>query len=141
MGYSDQKYYSRPQIPVITQGTATTTASGTNTNSTGFINQSLPKFFRQTDIRSIRIYVTTVPATNLTNVNFIFLNGTNTFATATIGTNTAGSIVDATVTAGSNTFTLGGQPVLLLQGTSTASGMNYGTYDVDFEQREVYSTP
>lgn len=97
MGYSDQKFYTRNfEDVVLGSAVGTITASGSN-SLVGVLR--LPKFLRRTAINKIRVYVATAPAANLTVTKLAFLNGTNTFAVATIGTNTAGVSVDATVIA------------------------------------------
>ena len=137
MGYSDAKYYARPQVMVADPdvATGTITASGSNAVATAF---TLPTFNRRTAVNKVKAVIKTAPATNLTVVTLNFLNGTSTFAVATIGTNAAGSVVEVTPTA-NNTFTASGQPTVTVIGTGTASAQSYGAYEVFFESQELYS--
>lgn len=96
MGYSDQKFYSRNFEDVALGTSGTLTASGSNALATTL---RLPKFARRTAINKIRVVIAAAPATNVTVTVLNFLNGTATFAVATVGTHTAGEILDATVVA------------------------------------------
>lgn len=138
MGYSDQKFYTRvyDRVTEATIATGTATASGANTLTS---QGRLPRFPRRTQINTVRVEVITAPAANLTNVVLAFLNGTATFATATIGTNTAGSTVTGSVTAANAVLAADTKPTMTVIGTATASGQNYGSYDVYFETQELFS--
>lgn len=139
MGYSDQKFYARnyDRVTEATVATGTATASGANTLTS---QGRLPRFPRRTQVNTVRVEVITAPAANLTNVVLAFLNGTNTFATATVGTNTAGTSVTGTVNVAYNVLAADVKPTITVVGTATASGQNYGAYDVYFETQELFSS-
>lgn len=165
MGYSDQKFYSKETYMAAdsTVATGTITASGANNVATAF---PLPVETSPRQMVGIRAVVKTAPATNLTNVNMNFLNGTNTFAVVTIGTLTAGqtaigtltntastAVTTQTITASSgavttNTITsttnwakIGSSSAITVtvNGTGTASAQNYGAYELYFDEQLLFS--
>jgi hypothetical protein len=151
-------YDSLQNFVAVVGGTAgTSTASSTaNSNASTF---ALPKLPYRFAIKRIRVRVVTAPETNLTGCKLAFLNGTDTFAIATIGATAAGTFVDATAVTygggatlyeGTATFTeISGlvrakelgintlamitgdvQPTVNVLSTATASGMTQGVYDI-----------
>jgi len=139
MGYADQKYHAHPQITAMDSGTAgTSTASGNNVISTGPTNQALPNFFRRTAVQSVRVYVITAPQTNVSGLVLNFLNGTNTFASVTVGSSTVGSVLTGTMSTAYNTFTSGSGPTLQVTASATAASMTLGVYDVDFDEQTLF---
>jgi len=163
MAYSDQKYYTRSSEVIADAKTAngTATASGTNTLTSGI---PLPAFTRKTQINSGQIIVVTAPKINKAYLRF--LNGTNTFATATVSsTAAAGSsitiVLTNTASVSTNTYTNtapNGSTVVLtnttttnwavigsgttptcnvVTDTSTASADTWGAYEVFFENQEA----
>lgn len=162
MGYSDQKFYARPLTLVANAAVATGTAtvSGTSTLATAF---PLKKYKKRTAINFIRALTVTAPAANTTVPKISVLNGTNTLATiapsATLnawadGTQVAnvtatatqtttlanGSTVVSTVTTTTTQAILGTDtaPSITLLAVSTASGANYGAYQLYFEEQEQF---
>lgn len=125
----------------------TTTASGTNTfavaaGSSGNGGFLFPKWIQPTQVKNLRVYIGTAPASNVTAATMTFLNGTNTVGQAVIGTNTAGVAVDATMTAlstdshgvvtGGPLFTgSNGQMSVTVTAVGTASGQALGSYAID----------
>ena len=101
MGYADQKFYSRPLEALLVAGTGTATGTTTGTAATANPNAfpRVPAFIRRTQINRIRVVVSAAQSANFTGSRYAFLNGTNTFAVATIGTAAANTTVDATVIA------------------------------------------
>lgn len=142
MAYSDGKFYARPFVPVAfgtNVGTATATASGHAVTISGVAR--LPKYPKRVKINVVRVAIGTAPGAALTTSKLIFKNGTDTFAVATIGTNTAGVVVDATVTASNATLADDTQPTVDFLGTSTASANTAaGVYDIWFETQEQFSS-
>jgi hypothetical protein len=161
MAYPDPQFNAPAQESVV--GTpnnpvsaGTTTASGTNsfavaagTGGNGaFV---FPKWVNPTKVNSIRVYVGTAPASNVTGLLFTFLNGTNTVGSALIGTNAANTTVDATLA--SNTFgstgaltsptiftTTNGQMGIVITGTGTASAQALGSYAIDLVLQNWFTT-
>jgi hypothetical protein len=140
MGYSDQKFYSRPLGYVAIADMGTATATGTASNSLAQPTASpLPAFARRTAIGNIQVLVIAAPNASATVQVLSFLNGTNTFATVTVTTATASQVLSAVMTASNATFAAGGQPTYNLIGTFTASGGTGGKYEILFEQQELPS--
>jgi hypothetical protein len=158
-------YDTLQNFVAVVNGTAgTSTASSTaNSNASTF---TLPKLPMKVAIKRIRVRVVTAPASNLTGCKLAFVNGTDTFAIATIATATAGQFVDATAVTygggavlyeGTATFTeitglarakeLGVnalaevaadvQPTVNVLSTATASGMAQGVYDIWYVLKTV----
>jgi hypothetical protein len=141
MSYSDPKYDARVMVPVVlgsAVGTLTFTASAhAKTNSAVY---RLPKFLKRTKVNAVRVKVGTAPVAGVVSSKLIFKNGTNTFAVATIGTNTAGSTVDATMTSTNAVLAADTEPTVDLLGTGTASETGVaGTFDIYFETQEQFS--
>lgn len=136
MGYSDQKFYTRGLELMADSNIATGTyTSGTSTLASAF---PLPTFKRRTSITQVKVITKTASKAGSTGpVTLNFLNGTTTFAVATVGTGTAGSQVDVTPTTPS-TFTASSGPTVTVLGTATASGDTYGAYEVFFETNELF---
>lgn len=167
MAYTDSQFTTPIQTQVAGEPASpvslgTSTASGTNTFSPAAgtaLNGSfvLPKFIAATKVTAIKVYCTTAPAANLTAVTLIFLNGTNTFAVATNVGAAANADVDASFAAsllssngysvasnGSTTgpalFGAGGQPILKVITTATASALTQGSYAVDMVTTGLFTT-
>ena len=149
MAYTDVINNSRFQIPLIPAlvGVGTSTGAGTATNTlVAAINPIQRRFIRPVQVNAIKVYVGTAPVAGATGVTMAFMNGTSTFATAVVGTNTATSWVDATVTSSlSKLFTVGTDgtatnvnPTINMIGTATASGLAFGTYLIDVEVSEPF---
>jgi len=165
MGYSDQKFYSRETYMAAdsTVATGTITASGTNNVATAF---PIPTEPTPRVIVGIRAVVKTAPATNLTNVNLNFLQGTTTFGVVTISTLTAGqqatgtftntastAVTTQTVTASNgavttNTITsttdwrrvgTNSAVTVTVNGTGTASAQSYGAFELWFDEQLLFS--
>lgn len=160
MGYSDQKYHSRPLVNSVIGGTATftTTTAGTGTQAAiGFFKP----YKRRTKINNIKIFTVTAAAANALVTNFVLLNGTNTVGTLTAAP-AAGSASDfvmvanvvstvtqtttlpngstqvgtLTLTTTQQIFGTGSAPTLTIISTATASAQVGGTYNIFFEEIE-----
>lgn len=98
MGYSDNKFYTRPldQMGQSASLVATATASATN-NSIAAAAYRIPKFIHRTKVVNAKLVVKTASTTGQQIISL--LNGTNTFATATnSSTNAAGVEITMTLT-------------------------------------------
>lgn len=136
MGYSDQKYIVRNLDFVADSGvaTGTYTAGAANTLAAAF---ALPTFPRRSRITYVKVITKTASKAGSTGpVTLNFLNGTTTFAVATVGTGSVGSEVNVTPTTPSTFAALAGPTVTVL-GTATASADTYGAYEVFFESNEL----
>lgn len=136
MAYSDSKFYTRVLVPVRFAATSTLTATASGHVVTNTDQVELPKFIRRTKISAVRVKPTTAPVAS--TVKLAFLNGTNTFAVATLGA--AGTSVDATVTDSNATLAADTEPTVTVIGTGTASAAQVaGVFDIYFEQMEQFS--
>lgn len=137
MSYTDQKYYARPLLLVgDNRSFGTATASGAAGFTLSTVTE-LPKYIYRNTINNIRLKVRTAPNAAATGLVAYVLNGTNTYASITLTTATAGASLDfAVINSTYGTFTAGAQPTINLVGTSTASGGTAGAYDVFFEVQE-----
>jgi hypothetical protein len=137
MGYSDPKYYAR-EIELLADSsisTGTYTAGSANTLATAI---PLPRFERRQKVLTVKVVTKTPSKAGSTGpVTLNFLNGTATFAVATVGTGTAGTEVVVVPTA-NNTFTASGSATVTVLGTATASGDTFGAYELFFETQELY---
>lgn len=134
--------YVDPQFNITQERLLAVSANGTATGATANSLADyayLPKLKRAAVISAVRVLVKVIPPATFTVPLLVFLNGTNTFAVATLATATAGEMVDATMTTANTTFTAGAQPALKMLGTATASAQLTGTYDVvaDLKERPV----
>lgn len=144
MGYSDQKYYSRPLVKVVgALAFGSSTAAGTASNSlvqpTGTY---LPAFLRRTQITGLKAIAATAANVNAFPVSIVLFNGTATAGQIQIAVTTGGTqgqVFTGTMTAANAVFAAGGQPTVGLVGTFTASGGTSGTWDIYFEQDELTS--
>lgn len=94
----------------------------------------LPEFFNSKRINDVKAVITTAPNAGATGVTLNFLNGTATFASIAIGTNTAGEVVAATMTDANTQIAEGVEPTVNLVGTATASeNTDMGTYNIWFD--------
>ncbi len=135
--YSEPQHNVRVSVPIVFGGTTgTSTASGVNALVGALTVPFKP--IRAMKVSNVRVRVGTAPAANLTVVTLSLLNGTATFASAVVGTHTAGEFVDATITAANANLAADVQPTLNLAGTATASGMASGVYDIFAELTESY---
>lgn len=163
MGYSDQKYYSRP-LHLIGQSAVlvgTLTASSAS-NAIAAAAYRIPKFIRPAKVIDAKVVVKTASTTGQQVLSL--LNGTNTFATATnTSTNAAGTEVTFTMTNTASTATTtqtttlaNGSTVVgtittttdwrifgtntgitvAVAGTATASGDSFGAFDLWLDQHE-----
>jgi hypothetical protein len=136
MSYSDQKYFSIGQTPVVLNsnaGTSTSTASGQAVNTPAVMR--LPKFIKRGQINAIRVAVDVAAGAGSTAPLLVFLNGTSTLGVVTLTTNTAGASVDAVITAANSVIAKDAQPTVSFIGTATASGATpiNGSYSVYWE--------
>lgn len=162
MGYTDQKYYSRP-LHLLGQSGAlvgTQTASGTTTVAGAAYR--IPKFIRPAKVIDAKLVVKTASTTGTQVINL--LNGTNVFASATnTSTNAAGTEVNFTMTNTASTATTTQTTTLAngstvvgtittttdwrifgtatgvtvqVVGTATASGDSFGAFDLWVDQHE-----
>jgi hypothetical protein len=139
MGYSDQKFYSRGLFRVsnaVSFGTSTGAGTASNSVTSGI---NFPKFTRRTQVNKIRVICTTIPNVSSTALNLVFLNGTNTFGAIAVTTATTSQVLDATMTAANAIFAADSQPTASAQGTATVSGAANGSYDIYFEEQELYA--
>jgi hypothetical protein len=138
MSYSDAKYAARVFVKVSEEASfGTTTASatdGANISPTCY----LPQFDRRTKINALKMTVTTIPDTGSTALKAHYLNGTDTFAVVTLTTATAGQVLAGTISTSYNTFTADSAPTVKVTGTASASGDAQGSYDIYFEQQELF---
>lgn len=142
--YADQMFYTRSYGLTFIQ-TATFTLAGTGTavtnSSAGIAAGSLPQFVRPlTAINKMNVGIVTAPVAGVTGGVLYGLNGTNTFATATIGTNTAGVYVTASINTAFNTFSSASGPTFQFVGTVTSAGTGAGQYAIYTEEQEQYSS-
>ncbi len=162
MGYSDQKYYSRP-LHLLGQSAVlvgTVTASGTTTVAGAAYR--IPKFIRPAKIIDAKLVVKT--ASTIGTQVISLLNGTNVFATTTnTSTNVAGTEITFTMTNTASTavstqtttlpngstivgtittttdwriFGTGTGVTVQVVGTATASGDSFGAFDLWVDQHE-----
>jgi hypothetical protein len=137
MPYTDPKFQVNvPGIlsPPTSWGTATVSGA---IATTGIV--VLPKFFKAEKFTSINARCTVIPNAASTALVANFLNGTNTFATITLTTATAGQVVSGVVTESNATFAAAGQPTVNLNGTATASAAAQGSWEIFAETKEAYS--
>lgn len=139
MSYSDATYAARVFVKVSEEasfGTATASSTvGADTTPTVY----LPQFDRRTKINVVKFIVTTIPDAGSTALKANLLNGTDTFATVALTTATAGQVLTGTVDTSYNTFTADSAPTITVTGTATASADAQGSYDIYFEQQELFS--
>jgi len=137
MAYPDPNFNVRPLIPVM--GLATFTAVGTGTAlASALTTVVFPTYIKASQVQNVQVAVVTAPNGAATGEVINFLNGTNTFAVATIGTLTAGQVV----TAAGNTngsFAAGGIATATAVCTATSAGAAGGVFAIWFETRELYS--
>lgn len=163
MGYSDQKYFSRPLHLLGQSGVlvGTLTASA-GTNSLAAAAYRIPKFIRPAKIIDAKMVVKTASTTGAQVISL--LNGTNVFATTTnTSTNAAGTEITFTMTNTASTATTtqtttlpNGSTVIgtittttdwrifgtntgvtvQVSGTATVSGDSFGAFDLWVDQHE-----
>lgn len=131
MAYVDPQFNVSVEKLVAFGATGTSTASATD-NALASVFR-LPKFKRAQKVIGIRVPVATAPASNLTGLSLVFLNGTSTFGVVAVTTNTAGAVLDATMTTANAVFATDAQPSVKALATATASGQSIGTFDIWFE--------
>ena len=136
--YDNDMFDARAMVKVqnaVSFGTTTASATdGANTTPTCY----LPQFFRRCKVNKVEMVVTTIPDAGSTALKASFLNGTDTFATVTLTTATAGKVLHGSVTAANSTFTASAAPTVVVTGTSTASADAQGSYDIYFEVQELF---
>jgi hypothetical protein len=139
MGYSDQKFYSRP-LQLWGQAVDFGLSVATTVAVTDAVTQ-LPKFIRKSQVNAIRLRCTTIPNADATALTVSVLNGTSTMATAVITTATADQHIDATVvtTNDVNVFAADAQPTISITGTATATDDSMGDFDIWAEVQEEYA--
>lgn len=164
MGYSDQKFYARKNVPaVIAQISGTATASATTNNAVTAVK--IPQFQRRTKINNLEVIVKTA-ATGSTGLSYAFLNGTVVFATvptlliaagttvqgtltntASLSTNTQtttfsnGQVVITTITTTVDWSILGSgtAPTVNVTGTATASADAAAAGELYWEEQEYFA--
>lgn len=164
MGYSDQKYYSRPLIK-IASAVAFGTATGSGTASNSLAQPSgvyLETFLRKSQVVGFEVVCVSAPGgTQIGPVNFTVLNGTNTVGFVAVQTATAGQTfmvggfvggtngltgtatvsgslnINNTGTATYAYFGTGSAPTIAMIGTYTASGATTGTWDLWLNVKEI----
>lgn len=138
--YSDQKFYSRYERPLgsaVSFGTST--GSGTASNTLTAV-AALPKVLRRCQINKIRFKCTTIPNASATAVVAQFKNGTNVFGTVVLTTLASLGFADGVITSAANAILAADtQPTIDITGTFTASGGAVGSYDMVWEQQELFS--
>jgi len=141
MGYSDGKYNTRVLVPARFNATSTSTATASGQVVTSTDMAECAKFARRTEITGGKVKVVTAPNAGATTTKLAFLNGTATFAVATIGTLTAGQSAAIGITAAADAmFAADGEPTVNAVSTSTASQtVTQGNYDIYFEQNERFA--
>lgn len=133
--YQDPQFNSRYLTPCASTFTASLT--GTATNASGLLSANFfPTFVRRSAVRNV--VVTVLTAAGASQAGFInFMNGTSTFATATIGTLTAGQVAIAVGNANSTFADLTAATGTII-GTATSAGTNAGGFAVWFDVQELY---
>lgn len=140
MAYSDQKFYSRVLVPAGPSASSFGTFTASGSNALTNLMARMVKFKRRCQITAIRINPSTIINAASTAAILSFLNGTSTFGTAVITTNTVGTIIDGAITSAANAVLAADtQPSISISGTATASGAAVGAYDVYFEVQELNS--
>jgi hypothetical protein len=137
--YADAQFNTPVLVPAVFGGTASATGTGTAITVTSAYQ--LPQFIRRTKIANVNVATTVAPAGGFTGGLLVFLNGTNTFAVATI-VGTAGSFATGTavtITTANTTFAAGAGPTVNIVGTCTSAGVLAGGYSVWFDQQELYA--
>jgi hypothetical protein len=136
MSYSDPKYNIRVQVPARFTSTTTLTATASAQVVTVADAVEMPAFIRRTAVTKVHVKTITAGVTTTNKLNF--LNGTNTMVTIAAGT--AGESVTGAPTGATGTFAAGGESTVTVVGTATASAnQSHGTYDIWYEQGELYS--
>jgi len=166
MGYSDQKFYDRPQVQVADSNvaTGTYTASVAAATGTGALTPfTIPTFKKTSKIYGASIVVKT--ANKIGTIAISMLNGTTTIATlsststaasgaevqftmtntASLGTATQtitaanGSVSTNTVTTTKDWTVIASNtaPTFVVIGSATASGDTIGAYEVFLVAQEV----
>lgn len=140
MSYSDGRFSAR-ELGRFAYITGTATASGTNALTAADLKTDAqePTFKRRTAITGGRLVANIATPSNWTALKLIQKNGTSTFASNTVTTNTAAQVADVVVTLASATFAADSGPTLVLDGTSTASGQSVGTLVLWYETQELFS--
>jgi len=138
MGYSDPKYHTRVLVPALLSKAITVNSTGSAQAATGVA--VLPKFVRATKIGAVRVTCVATGTAPDSACAMTFLNGTSTFASVVIGTMTAGQVSDATLTTSAATLAANGQPTVNFTAVSgTGASLACGTWNVEFEQQEVFA--
>jgi hypothetical protein len=96
---------------------------------------ALPQFIKRSKVNAVNVRVDTIPVAGNAGTTLNFLNGTSTFATAAIGTASAGSTVAATIVPANATVAAGSQPTVNVVTTATVSnsGLTCGASSVYWE--------
>lgn len=135
MGYSDQKYFSRPLEPIVGIIFGTATASGTNTLASP-VSPLLPVVIRKSKLTAFSIVPTTAASAGVVAGTFVILNGTATAGQCSVvgaaGTAIVGTITAANANLGTNT----GFTYELILNTATVSGATTGTFMAELEFQE-----
>lgn len=138
----NRKFYTDPQFhapQVVVAGFAvsfgTSTASGANALTP---TTALPSAIGKTRVRKVRMVTTTIPHASNAGLKATFLNGTDAFAEVVLTTSTANQQLDGVITSEANAILADKTKIAVaLAGTSTASGVVLGAYDILFEIESV----
>jgi len=135
--YADAQFNTPVLVPAASTFTASLVGTGTAIN-VALTATLLPTFIRRTQVKNVSVTVITAPVAGVTAALINFMNGTNTFAIATVGTLTAGQVV---VAAGNTngTFAAGASLTGTVFGTVTSAGTGAGGYAIYFDQQELYA--
>lgn len=140
MGYSDQKFYTRPLLLMAENVTSTATATASGHVVTNTAVEVMPAYQRRTELTGGYVIVATAPNAGATTTKIAVLNGTATAMVFTIGTLTAGQGVAPVVTAANAVVASGTAPTISVISTSTASNtVTQGNYDLYFEAVERFA--
>ncbi len=137
--YADPQFNTPVLVPIVGLATGTATSGTSTANASALTVAVFPVFIRRTKVANVQVVVVTAPSANYTGEVLNFLNGTNTFAVATIGTLTAGQSVTA-VGNTNGTFAAGGQITGTSVGTATiTAGSAGGVFAIWLDQQELYA--
>jgi hypothetical protein len=142
MSYSDPKYATR-QFNLVAQAQSwgTTTAAGTAAIALTGVAARLPKFVKRTKLNAFQLQCSTIPNAASTALTGLLMNGTNTVGTVVLTTATAGQVLTGVVTSTANAvYAADAQVTFNLIGTATASGSANGAYDVWLETQELFQS-
>ena len=136
MGYSDQKFHSRP-LQLWAQAVDVGLSVATTVAETD-VAKSLPKLIRKSQINALRFRCDTIPNASATVLSMSALNGTDTIGAITITTATADQHFDMTISTANNVMAADGQVTISITGTATATDDDLGNWDIWAEIQEEF---